>query len=186
MSSRGSRPTRTPVFRTVNTSVLASRRTWLATEDPLSDAVYKSPHQRRINYDIWLNNRLLLELAVEDHEEFEARLQALRNTLGVLRVSPVGGLDKWFETMEMRMVNIRTRACTILRRGGTVAGSKGKSRPPTPRGSGEEEEGADSPSRQSAAGEESDNSFEESGDEGSDEEDTDEEPEEDGDDDDYH
>lgn len=157
----------------------------MVTEDPLSDAVYKSPHQRRINYDIWQNNRLLLELAVEDHEEFEARLQALRDTIGVLRASPVGELDKWFETMEMRMVNIRTRACAILRRGGT-AGRKRKSRPPTPRGSGEEEEeeGADSPS---AAGEESDDLFEESEDEGSgDEEDTDEEPEEDGDDDDYH
>lgn len=158
----------------------------MVTEDPLSDAVYKSPHQRRINYDIWQNNRLLLELAVEDHEEFEARLQALRDTIGVLRANPVGELDKWFETMEMRMMNIRTRACAILRRGGTVAGRKRKSRPPTPRGSGEEEEeeGADSPS---AAGEESDDSFEESEDEGSgDEEDTDEEPEEDGDDDDYH
>lgn len=169
--------------------MLASRRTWRATEDPLSDAVYKSPHQRRINYDIWQNNRLLLELAVEDHEEFEARLQALRDKLGVLRASPVGGLDKWFESMEMRMVNIRTRACAILRRGGTVADRKRKSRPPTPRGSGEEEEaeGADSPSREPASGEESDDSFEDSGDEVSgDEEDTDEEPEEDGDDDDYH
>lgn len=164
----------------------------MAVEDPLSDAVYKSPHQRRINYDIWQNSRLLLELAVEDHEEFEARLQALRDTLGVLRAAPMSGLEKWFETMEMRMVKIRTRACAILIRGGKVAGREKKSRP-TPGGNDEEEGSASSSSRQSAAeawgrsaGEE-DDSFEESGDEVSgDEEDTDEEPEEDDDDDDYH
>lgn len=202
-----------PAFKTVNTSVLATRRTWQAVEDPLADVVYKSAHQRRIKFDIWQNDRLLLEFAVEDHEDFEARFQALRDKLVALRTGPMNESEKWYEALEMRMAKIRARARIVLQRGGTsyMGANRKKSWTSSPGGSSEEGEPGSSSLRQSVAvmtednGEsvgEEDESAEEwedevSGDEGwgseydaSDEEDTDEESEDsaidDNDDDDYH
>lgn len=193
--------------------MLATRRTWQAVEDPLADAVYKSAHQRRIKFDTWQNDRLLLEFAVEDYEDFEARLQVLRNKLVVLRAGPMSGSEKWYEALEMRMVKIRARARIILQRKGTSYGvaNRRKSWTSNPGGSSEEEECGSSSIQQSvvvmtevcgeSAGEEEESPEEwedvVSGGGGwgseydaSDEEDTDEESEgeavDDSDDDDYH
>lgn len=194
--------------------MLATRRTWLAVEDPLADAVYRSAHQRRVKFDIWQNDRLLLEFAVEDHEDFEARLQALRDKLVVLRAGSTSGSEKWYETLETRMVKIRTRARIILQRRGTSYGvaNRRKSWTSNTGGTSEEEECGSSSPRQpvavttevcgESAGEEKESAGEwedevsggegwgSSGYDASDEESTDEESEgeliEDSDDDDYH
>lgn len=98
------------------TTLRSNRRTRLLIEDPLADAVYRPAHQRRANYDIWQDDQVLLEFAVDDLEDFDARLEKFRGKLVVLRASPVTEPKNWYETSVNRMVRIRARAIAILTR----------------------------------------------------------------------